>query len=209
MQVDMMALRQTWEKLCDELKIPCGAVFELIAQRYGEPHRFYHGVHHVESLLKLLHDDFPTLAKDRAAVELALWFHDIVYDPRARDNEEKSAALMSSVLGKALAPDLERKVVAFILATKHDMSPADPDAQLVVDIDLSTLGAPPEDFQRYSDSIRKENFWVPEAEYRRSRKATLERFLAQSPLYHHLPLRQRFEAQARRNLTEALAELKP
>jgi predicted metal-dependent HD superfamily phosphohydrolase len=209
MQVNMMALRQTWEKLCDDLQIPCCAVFELIAQRYGEPHRFYHGVHHIESLLKLLHEGFPTLAKDRAAVELALWFHDIVYDPRAQDNEEKSAALMSTVLGKALPPELESKVVAFILATKHDRSPPDPDAQLVVDIDISTLGASPEDFQRYSDSIRKEYFWVPEEQYRQGRKATLKRFLAQSPLYHHLPVRQRFEARAKRNLTEALAELEP
>lgn len=187
--------------------MPSRDVFELIAQRYGEPHRFYHGIHHVESLLKLLHDDFPALAKDRAAVELALWFHDIVYDPRAHDNEEKSAALMSSVIGKAIPPELERKVVGFILATKHDRPPADPDAQLVVDIDLSTLGASPEDFQRYSESIRKEYFWVPEEEYRQGRKATLERFLAQSPLYHHLPVRRRFEGRAKRNLTEALAEL--
>jgi len=205
----MTALREIWEKLCEDLKIPCGAVFELIVQRYGEPHRFYHGIHHIEALLKLLHDDFPTLAKDRAAVELALWFHDIVYDPRARDNEENSAALMSAVLGKALPPELERKVVAFILATKHDRSLADRDAQLVVDIDLSTLGASPEDFRRHGDNIRKECFWVPEEEYRQRRKATFERFLAQSPLYHHLPVRERFEARARHNLAAAVAELEP
>jgi predicted metal-dependent HD superfamily phosphohydrolase len=207
MRVNMTVLRQTWEKLCDDLKIPCGAVFEVIAQRYGEPHRFYHGIAHVESLLKLLHDDFPALGKDRAAVELALWFHDVVYDPRANDNEEQSAALMRSVIGKTLSPELERKVSAFILATKHDGPVADPDAQLVVDIDLSTLGASPEDFHRNSEFIRKEYFWVPEAEYREHRKATLQRFLAQSPLYHHLPVRRRFEAAAKRNLTEALAEL--
>jgi predicted metal-dependent HD superfamily phosphohydrolase len=204
----MMALSETWEKLCKDLKIPCGAVFEVIRERYGEAHRFYHGIAHVESLLKLLHDDFPTLGKDRAAIELALWFHDIVFDPHARDNEEKSVELMRSVIGKTLAPALERKVEDFILATKHDGPVTDPDAQLVVDIDLSTLGAPPEDFQRYSESIRKEYFWKPEAEYRQGRKATLLRFLNQSPLYHHLPLRHRFEAPAKRNLTEALAELR-
>jgi predicted metal-dependent HD superfamily phosphohydrolase len=204
----MMALRQTWEKLCKDLKIPCGAAFEVIRERYGEAHRFYHGIAHVESLLKLLHDDFPTLGRDRAAIELALWFHDIVYDPHAHDNEEKSVELMQSVIGKALAPELKHKVEDFILATKHKGPVADPDAQLVVDIDLSTLGASPEDFQRYSESIRKEYFWVPEAEYRQGRKATLQRFLNQSPLYHHLPLRRRFEAPAKRNLTEALAELR-
>ena len=207
MRVNMTALRQTWDKLCEDLEIPCRAVFEVIAERYGEPHRFYHAIGHVESLLKLLHDDFSTLARDGAAVELALWFHDIVYDSHAKDNEEKSAELMRSVIGKQLAPELERKVAAFILATKHDGPVADPDAQLVVDIDLSTLGASPEDFHRNSEFIRKEYFWVPEAEYREHRKATLQRFLAQSPLYHHLPVRRRFEAAAKRNLTEALAEL--
>jgi predicted metal-dependent HD superfamily phosphohydrolase len=204
----MMALRQTWEKLCRDLNIPCADAFDLIAERYGEAHRFYHGVEHVQSLLKLLHDDFPALGTDRAAIELALWFHDAVYDPRAHDNEEKSAELMRNVVGQALPPEFERKVEAFILATKHNGPLTDPDAQLVVDIDLSTLGASPEDFQRYSESIRKEYFWVPEAEYRQNRKATLTRFLSQSPLYHHLPLRQRFEAPAKRNLTQGLAELR-
>jgi predicted metal-dependent HD superfamily phosphohydrolase len=47
----MMALSETWEKLCKDLKIPCGAVFEVIKERYGEAHRFYHGIAHVESLL--------------------------------------------------------------------------------------------------------------------------------------------------------------
>jgi predicted metal-dependent HD superfamily phosphohydrolase len=202
-----MALRKTWEKLCDDWRLPCAGAFDVIAARYGEPDRFYHVLGHVESLLKLLHRDFATLGKDRFAVELALWFHDIVYDSRASDNEEKSAELMSALVGEAIGPERERKVVDLILATKHDRPVTDLDAQLVVDLDLSTLGASPEDFNRYSDSIRKENIWVPEEEYRQRRKSTLLRFLNQSPLYHLEPVRQRFEAAAKRNLREALAEL--
>jgi predicted metal-dependent HD superfamily phosphohydrolase len=62
---------------------------DLVA-RYREPHRAYHNLDHIADCLEklelarsMLRDD------DFKAVELALFWHDAVYDPRAADNEEK------------------------------------------------------------------------------------------------------------------------
>ena len=94
-----------------------------------------------------------------------------------------------------------------ILATKHNAAPSDPDTQLVVDLDLSILGAAPAAFDRYDADIRREYDWVPEEQYRAGRKAVLQHFLERSPLYHRAPLQARFATQARRNLRAALNRL--
>ena len=66
-----------------------GAFQELIA-RYCEPHRKYHTVRHLdECFAKLV--EIRALAQRPAEVELALWFHDAVYEQRSHDNEAKSA----------------------------------------------------------------------------------------------------------------------
>jgi predicted metal-dependent HD superfamily phosphohydrolase len=201
-----MDLRDKWTRLCRSLGgVPADA-FDTIAAHYSEGRRFYHTLDHIAALLALF-DAFRPLAKDPDAVELALWFHDIVYDTRAADNEEKSARLMQKLIGSALAPGRADKVAAMILATKHDAAPTEPDTQLVVDLDLSILGAAPAEFHRYDADIRREYQWVPVPQYRAGRKAVLQHFLDRSPLYHHAPLEARFETQAKRNLSEALKKL--
>ena len=180
--------------------------FDAIAAHYSDGRRFYHTLEHIAALIALF-GAFRPLALDPGAVELALWFHDIVYDTRAADNEEKSAELMRALIGDALAPGLADKTAAMILATKHNAAPTDRDTQLVVDLDLSILGAAPAAFDRYDADIRREYDWVPEEQYRAGRKAVLQHFLERSPLYHHAPLQARFATQARRNLRAALNRL--
>ena len=117
-------------------------LFEGLAARYREPHRAYHTLAHVEHVLRQF-DGVRHLANDPDAVELALWFHDVVYDLGSGSNEEDSAALArAAALEMGMSEARADRASNLVLATKHNAAPTQADARLVVDIDLSILGQP-------------------------------------------------------------------
>ena len=88
-----MTTLERWTALWHRLgsRAPRDRLYAEVMARYREKHRFYHGVDHLDDCLRQL-DAHASLAAAPAEVELALWFHDAVYDVRASDNEERSAA---------------------------------------------------------------------------------------------------------------------
>ena len=148
------------------------------------------------------------LARQPIACEWALWFHDAVYDPKASDNEEKSAALAQQCLrDQAIGGPLADEVTRLILATKHTEATTDPDAALVVDIDLSILGRDEARFCEYEEQIRREYAWVPWDVYAARRAELLQRFLERERLFRTDWFFERYEAQARRNLAASIARV--
>ena len=142
-------------------------------------------------------------------VELALWCHDVIYDPHAADNEAQSAAWTARILRQAtVADDVVARVTALILATQHHTLPDDPDAALVVDIDLSILGQPVVEFDRYEAAIRQEYHWVPETAYREARLRVLESFLTRPSIYQTATFRERYDALAQVNLARSIRHLR-
>jgi predicted metal-dependent HD superfamily phosphohydrolase len=93
------------------------------------------------------------------------------------------------------------------MATRHDAVPGDIDAQVLVDIDLSILGAEEKRFDEYERQVREEYGWVPEPIYRDKRKAILESFLARATIYNTARFIERYEPRARANLARSLARL--
>jgi predicted metal-dependent HD superfamily phosphohydrolase len=174
---------------------------------YAEPHRHYHNQQHIADCLNEF-VQVRQLAVESDAVEFAIWFHDAVYDPRAGDNEERSADLAEQWLkaGGATA-GLVKSVQQLILATKaHDWT-LHPDAPLLVDVDLSILGQSPDRFWEYENVIRAEYSWVEPATFATKRSEILDRFLARPRLFQTEYFFQRFEAQARSNLRASIARL--
>ena len=145
---------------------------------------------------RYLHD----LARDPEAVELAIWFHDAVHDPMARDNEEQSAAL-------ARRAGMGKHVEDLILATRHDRVPVGRDERILVDVDLSILGQPESRYDEYEERIRIEYRAVPEARFNAGRAAILRSFLERSWIYATDSFRERYEERARRNLGRSLQRL--
>jgi predicted metal-dependent HD superfamily phosphohydrolase len=179
------------------------AVLDEIASAYREPHRHYHTLDHIAALLTLL-DRHGKGAGDRDALELAILFHDIVYDPSRQDNEEASAGLAGERLASLGFPRaLSAKVARYILATRHDQPPGavgDTDLALLLDLDLSVLAAPPDDYRAYAAAVRREYAFVPDELYRPGRRRVLEGFLARERLYLTGRLRDAWEPAARANL---------
>lgn len=178
-------------------------VRDALLARYAEPHRAYHTLQHLEECLALF-DEARSLAEHPAEVELALWFHDAVYDPRSARNEQDSADWAVRALRDAgVAEDAAGRVHALVMATRHQAEPQSRDGQVLVDIDLSILGAPPARFAEYEAQIRREYAHVPGFLFRMKRRSILRGFLARPSIYATPELRARFEAGARENLAVA------
>ncbi|GBC59395.1 hypothetical protein DENIS_0334 [Desulfonema ishimotonii] len=183
------------------------ALFSALAGRYSEPHRAYHTLEHVGHCLKEL-DPVRHLAEQADEIEIALWFHDAVYDTRSGDNEEKSARWASDELKAAGLPGSRcRRVKELILATKHAASPVSSDACIMADIDLSVLGQPAAQFEAYGQQIRTEYNRVPEDIFRQARLNILREFLGRERIYATEYFRERYEASARKNLEQAVRHL--
>jgi len=183
--------------------------FEQIANRYAEPWRHYHTLEHVASMLdELTKATAAVSVPDTHALFFAAYFHDVVYDPHATDNEERSADYADKVLSQLGVPSSTRAVVrALVLKTKHHLTEADDVAgQLFLDADLAILGVSASEYDRYAAQIRQEYSWVPELAYRAGRQAILSELLARPQIFGTAPFRDR-EAAARQNLAREIANL--
>ncbi len=182
------------------------AVHANLVARYSETGRAYHSLEHIFFCLEEM-DAVAELLACRDAVELALWFHDAVYDPRAKDNEERSAALLlEAAKGGAISEEIIHKAAALILETKHANPPenANSDASFTVDINLAILGQPAERFAEYEAQIRHEYKWVPPADFAGGRSAILRSFIARPSIYATEFFRSRYEDCARKNIEASL-----
>lgn len=180
--------------------------------RYAAPDRHYHGQRHIDLLLALHAELRPALSAPDA-VELAIWYHDAIYDPRRTDNEAESAALLRTDLQGLADPTLIAHAATLILATHtHHVPPGlapglASDCAHFLDMDLSILGADAETFAWYDAAIRREYAHIPEPQWRQRRPAILAGFLARDRLYLTEHLHARLDARARANLRAAIGAL--
>jgi len=202
------ALQQRWRTVVAPLLPDPDPTWQQLATHYNEPHRHYHTLDHIAACLGWL-DHYRPLAADPLCLELALWAHDVIYDPHAADNEARSADWFAQQFAVSHLTDQQRaRVHELIMATVHPHPPTDPDMALLQDIDLSILGADAKLYDLYEGWIRREYDFVPEEAFRKGRSAVLESFLDQGVIYHTAGLREKLELPARENLSRALENLR-
>jgi predicted metal-dependent HD superfamily phosphohydrolase len=200
---------ERWQAVCKT----CGFAgrpqeYRRVIRGWSSWGRRYHTFGHLEACLKEF-DAARHLATYPGEVELALWFHDVVYSTRRSDNEARSAELAREIMaiGRAPAIAIER-VKAAIMATRHQEEPLTEDATLVVDVDLSILGQPPDVYEEFERNVRREYWWVPRRRFVAARRAILESFFKRPSIYGHAEFKTRYESAARVNLEAAIARLK-
>ena len=169
-----------------------------IVRRYNERKRHYHNLEHVTRLLALCDE----LEIDDPDITLAVVYHDVIYRPGSLKNEEKSAAYARESLGRlGVDPGRMSQVCEMILATANHLIPQDnPLTQTLLDLDMSILGSPREEYQTYTDAVRKEYSWIPEFVFRNKRRRFLERILAEEFIFHTDLFREKYEDSARANI---------
>ena len=184
------------------------AVNIAVRDAYRTNELAYHNLTHIHETLAFA-GRWRHLADNFTAVSLALWFHDVVYNPRAADNEALSAAMATRLLTSLdLDPILIDRVAALILVTRaHTPAEVDKDGGLIADADLAILGAAPAVYDVYRQAIRQEYDFVAETAFRAGRVTLLQKFLNRPSIYFHPPIRQLLEAQARQNIAREITAL--
>jgi predicted metal-dependent HD superfamily phosphohydrolase len=206
---DDTALRQRWDDLWRRIGLADERVpaIDPLLMACSLPVRHYHNLGHIDQCLREL-DGIRELCESVDAVELAIWFHDAVYDPTRADNEERSADVAAEAMNATgVGPTAVQEVVEMILATKHNRASASGDAAVLLDIDLSILGQPPAVFDVYEQAIRCEYAFVDQKDFNRGRANILRRFLDRKTIYSTHYMQTRYEAQARQNLLRSIARL--
>src|SRR6185312_1709518 len=166
---DLSTLRQGWARLMERYRVEPAAAqpaFDLLAAAYGSPDRHYHTFEHLDEMFQVA-GRLMAITDDPRSLQLAIWFHDAVYDPRAKDNEARSAELAVTLLGPIGVPlsalDAATRLIQATAHLTNPKPPGDRETSILLDADLAILGSPPHRYRRYAADIRKEYCWVPEA----------------------------------------------
>jgi len=200
--------KDRWEALMSAMglgsSIDC---YNALYANYSEKHRFYHTVKHIEAMLYHF-DTVIDIVERPAELELAIWFHDAIYKTLSKTNEKDSAEWAQEfLLSKGYDAMGVERIYHLIMATLHNGETNGNDEKLLVDIDLTILGASPDVYDEFERNVRKEYKVVPALIYRKKRKELLKSFLNSPSIYNLGYFKDKYERAARQNITRAIAVL--
>jgi predicted metal-dependent HD superfamily phosphohydrolase len=197
----------TWAELAGDSPIS-RTEWAAVLEAWSQPHRRYHDLRHLAAVLGLV-GELAGAAADPAAVRLAAWYHDVVYEPTRPDNEAVSAARARAGLRGLVAEDRIDEVARLVLLTaSHDPEPGDRNGAVLCDADLAVLAAPPEAYAGYASAVRAEYGHLSDEQFTAGRIAVLERLLALPALYRLPDIAAEWTPRARANLTAELGLLR-
>lgn len=190
----------------------CRATGDELLARYRQPHRVYHGVHHLVWVVRHVQSlaaEPDVDVVDLGATVAAAFYHDAVYEPRANDNEARSADIAASDLAAlGWANDRCERVADLVRCTaNHSPGANDDDAAVLCDADLAVLATDPADYDAYVTGVRREYAHVDDEGWRTGRTGVLRSFVDREAIYATAPAHRRWEARARANLAAELAGL--
>jgi len=184
-------------------------VYRLFQNFYGETHRAYHTLPHIAHCLReLARARRAGLGRGAPEIDAAIWFHDLVYQPREKGNEETSAVLAHGILTMAgVPPHAIAAVTSYVRASAHARQSvvSNPNLELFLDIDLAILGRPTHEFENYERGIRHEYNVVAAETFCRVRADILRGFLDRP--FRTEYFERKYGAAARANLEASIARL--
>jgi len=157
-------------------------IFDELTKIYEHPSRKYHNLDHIHNMLEKLTES-ERYAEHPHRILLVIWFHDIVYDAKRTDNELKSAEFWIRKMTPYLLEEPLQWGKLAILSTINHYPNTDSDIQLLLDLDLTSLGAPWEVFQNNSENIRQEYMHIPDKVFYAGRRDFLTQMIERPRLY--------------------------
>lgn len=204
----MENLKSNWENLLQPFQVDKNVSKKILMDLcilYTSEDRFYHRLEHIEQILCTI-DSLRPICQNLPALQLAAWFHDAIYNPKAKNNEEKSAEYAAIALTQLQIPHtIIDRVIKMILYTQyHQAASDDIDSQIFLDADLAILGTNTREYNVYAAAIRREYSWMAAAEYQQGRIEILQKFWQRQRIYFTDRMFTKLEKKARQNI---LAEI--
>lgn len=194
--------KRFWEETATRGKVleeTIQAAYDGLVRCFAEPQRAYHNLTHIADCLSEL-DEVQSLGdQDRQEIEWAVWYHDAIYFPERKDNEEESARLFEMTFSPWLPAERVRRAADMILATKTHVAQT-PAQAAMLDIDLSILGRQPVEFQEFENGIRYEYQMYGDELYYPRRKGILRGFHDHEPIFKTVHFQEKYGTQAIVNL---------
>jgi predicted metal-dependent HD superfamily phosphohydrolase len=206
---DINRFRSLWlHQQKSDLADDSEAVYQQLINAYNEPHRVYHNLGHIKSCLTIF-DRVSELMVNPDAVELAIWFHDVIYTIGDKENEQLSANLFMTLTNGLFDNVFRDRVYQHIMATCHDCSEiTNADTKLMVDIDLSSFGLPWAEFLIDSKKVRAEMTHLSDIDYNQKQRSFQLSLLDQPYFYNSDYFHKYYEAQAHENLAKLFELMK-
>ena len=202
--VVFQTLKQRFIDLCKRLRVEqeqAIVYWEELAQFYQESHRAYHNLVHIWNFLNLF-DEYQNEIKEAALFELAIWYHDAIYNTKNKDNEYQSAQLFQKRFTPYLTAEQLTYIDLLIMSTAgHYPRAAERDVYWFLDFDLAILATSYSVYKEYSEAIWQEyKMSYIKMFYKIGRKKVLKSFLSREKLYFSDTFYQEYEEKARQNI---------
>jgi predicted metal-dependent HD superfamily phosphohydrolase len=186
----------TLKSLCHRLDIY--GIYPFIEDRLVEHYanRPYHNLRHISFMDK---STDPEIVEDLDSFELAVFFHDIVYDTKSNHNEEDSALVLDFIMRGLISDKTLNKAKELILDTKHISTPSSNDGKYLCDLDMLGLSFPYGTFKENNDLIDSEYNILGE-DFIRGRVKFFKGLLEKPQIFYTKPLFKVEEELARNNI---------
>lgn len=182
---DEQLLKQFWNEMCNA---------------YASNNLAYHNIQHLQHMFTT-YKELNFSSENEDVLFLAIFFHDVVYDPRQKDNEYKSAEKARTTLTALNFPSHKIEwCVQHILATENHEATEHVDTQILLDLDLSILGSDRDTYSQYAQNIRKEYSMFNDLDYQKGRIKALQHLIELPHLYQTEAARAYFYDNAIKNL---------
>ncbi len=220
--MSIIDMSKRWQALMSAFKfLPNDDTYKNLTVCYQEPHRHYHTLTHLKSCFYHLdaYASSELCELDKSSlleVELALWFHDVIYQPRSLTNEKDSAAKLSDFLNYNASQETQSlRLIELVLVTQHPSIAQnkqqgillDIDLSILLDIDLSILGADSACYDEFELAIKQEYKWVPDELYKEKRSCLLNSLLRHKHVFQSEYFTVHLEHQAQCNIKRTINKL--
>ena len=198
--LDYDRFRLVWNRcLLESAMDESSTIHQNLIDSYSDPQRYYHTLNHIEHCLSLF-DKIRSEVENPEALELAIWYHDVVYTAGAVDNEQLSADQFMARSNGVFDDTLRDTIYRHIMATVHDGSEYEnPDTQFMLDIDLASFGQPWPEFIRDSDNLRLEKKDQPDEVFFQNQAVFQNKLFGQPRFFRSDYFYDKYEARARQN----------